>query len=166
MGQITKAGNPQAYGYISTDVIPNGAFACWDPTAQATGQSAAGGAARPISAIGSSGAWFLGVFQGQVPIASNIDNSAPQALSYKILVQRAGIFPFLTTAGETYVHGTPLYAVTGGGGLTVTNSGSGNTAVGFANLPDGSTLTGATGVTVPVEIINNGTYSTNALLSA
>ena len=168
MGQFIKAGNPQAYGVVKTDTITNGALAVFDPTATATaaGQTVAGGAARPISAIGSSGAFLLGVFQGQYPSSSNIDNSNPQAPLGLVLVQRAGIFPFLTTPSETYVHGTAVYAVTGGGGLTITTSGGGNTLVGYVNQPDGSTVTGAAGVSVQVEINNNTTYSTNALRSA
>ena len=167
MGQFTKPGNPQAYAFKSGDTIVNGGFAVWDPTATAVGQTVAHGAVRPLSAgIGSSGAYLLGVFNDSNPATSNIDNGNPQYPFQKVLVDRAGIFPFKTTASETYTHGTAVYAAAAGDNLTITTSSSSNTLVGYVNLPDGSSVTGATGVTVPVEFNANTTYVTTALLSA
>ena len=169
MGQFSKAGNPQGYGYVLTDTIKNGQLAVFDPTATATSVPAAGayGAARPLPAGGgSAGMWFLGVFQDTLPISSNIDNNAPESPQPFATVQREGIFPFKTTASETYVHGTEAYASTGGDGLTITNVSSGNIAVGFVNLRDGSQVTGAAGVSVMVELTNNTTLGSNSILSA
>lgn len=167
MGQLQRPGNPQAYGYPAADVIVNGSFAVWDPTATAKGAAGAYGAARPLSAgIGSSGAFFLGVWQGQQPPSSNIDNNNPLEPFLQVLVQRAGLFSFKTTNAETYVHATPVYARAAGDDLTVTTDSSGNTLVGYVNLPDGSQVTGATGVTIQIELNQNITKQTNALLSA
>ncbi len=169
MGQIIKAGDPSAYGFVLTDTITNGELAVWDPTATATssGQTAANGAARPLSAgIGDNGAYFIGVFEGQAPIASNIDNANPQSPVPKILVRRTGIFPFKTTASQTYTHGTAVYAAASGDNLTITTTSSSNTLVGYVYLPDGASVTGNTGVTVNVEITNNTTYTSNSLLNA
>ena len=166
MGQFKRPGDPQAYGFVSTDTNVNGGLMVWDPTATATGAAGAYGAARPLPAgIGSSGAFFLGVAQFQYPLSSPIDNNNPQALTYRGAVRRSGIFPMKTTASETYVHGTALYATAGGDGLTVTTVSSGNTLVGYANVPDGSQVVGATGVTVDLELSQNLTYSSNSILS-
>lgn len=167
MGQFIKAGNPEAYAWKTGDTILNGTLAVWDPTATAVNQSIAGGAARPLSVgIGSSGAYLLGVFEGQQPASSNIDNSNPQSPFTKILVRRAGIFPFKTTTSETYVHGTAVYAAAAGDNLTITTVSGGNTLIGYVNQPDGSTVTGASGVSVNVELNNNLTYTSNSILSA
>ena len=167
MGQYSKPGNPQAYAFKTGDTIVNGAFAVWDPTATAVGQTVAHGAVRPLSAgIGSSGAFLLGVFNDSNPTTSNLDNGNPQYPYQKVLVDRAGIFPFKSTNSETYVHGTAVYAAAAGDNLTITTSSSSNTLVGYVNLPDGSSVTGAAGVNVNVEFNANTTYETNSLLSA
>lgn len=167
MGQFSKAGNPQGYAYKTGDTITNGQLAVWDPTVTGSQASGAYGAARPLpSGIGSSGAWFLGVFQDTQPISSNLDNNNPLSPQPKVLVQREGIFPFKTTNSETYVHGTAVYATAGGDGLTITTVSGGNTLVGFANLPDGSQVTGAAGVLLQVELTGNITLGSNAILSA
>lgn len=167
MGQFKKPGNPQAYAFKTGDTILNGQAAVWDPTATAAGQTVAGGAVRPLPAgIGSSGAFFLGIFEGQNPPSSPIDNNNPQPPVTKILVRRAGVFPMKTTASETYVHGTAVYMTSGGDGQTITTVSGGNTLVGYINQPDGSTITGAAGVLIDVEINPNTTLGTTSLLSA
>ena len=171
MGQLKKPGNPQAYGYVAADTILNGAFACWDPTATAYTQTGANGAARPLHAgIGSSGAFFLGVFQATQPIASGIDNAAPLAPPTRLTVQREGIFPFLTTPSETYVHGTVVYAPNAGDAngqdFFITTVSSGNTKIGYINLPGGESVTGAAGLTIDVELTPDTTKQSAGILSA
>lgn len=167
MGQLSKPGNPQAYGYVAADTILNGAFACWDPTVAAYGQTLVGGAARPLHVgIGNAGAYLLGVFQDQQPIASGIDNAAPLAPATRLTVQREGVFPFNTTPSETYVHGTKVYAANAGDDFTITTVSGGGTLVGFINLPGGETVTGAAGLQIMVELAQNTTLQSNAILSA
>lgn len=169
MSILQRPGNPQGYGFVLTDTIPTNAFCVWDPTATATSNGAAftGGAMRPLNpAIASSGAFFLGVTQGQYPLSSPIDNGNPLEPLQAIIVQREGIFSFKTTNSETYVHGTKVYAAAAGDNLTVTTVSSANTLVGYVNLPDGSVITGAAGQLVPIELNADTTKGSNAILSA
>ncbi len=80
----------------------NQSFAVWDPTATAdsTGQTVAGGAARPIGNIGASGAFFLGVFQGQNPLSSPIDNEIGTRRSLQIFLAEDSF-----TASQAYAWG-------------------------------------------------------------
>ena len=83
-----------------------------------------------------------------------------------ILVQREGIFAFKTTNAETYVHGTKVYAALGGDNLTVTTSSSGSAVlVGFVDLPQGDTVTGAAGQLIEIELSGNTTLGSNSILS-
>ena len=94
---------------------------------------------------------FLGVAGDADPASSNIDTDAMR-VNRKVKVNRQGIFRFKTTPGDTYVHRTPC--VVGADEQTVkafTNEFP-MEVICFAHLPDGSTVTGATGVEVEVEL--------------
>ena len=66
-------------------------------------------------------------------------------------VDYGGVYWMKTTASETYVHSTSVSF--GADAQTVTTV-AGTYAVGVCYLPDGSTVTGASGVKVPVRIWN------------
>jgi len=155
MGQFSKAGNPQAYVFDPTDTIAAGALVRWNTgTKKVTGLAAAANFAA-----------FIGVSEFQVPQSSPIDNTVAGNVSGQSnmgLVRREGIFPFLTTAAESYVHGDAVKR--GASDLIIALDGGANQIVGYVNLPDGSTVTGATGVSVPVEIKSN--FGSPTILSA
>lgn len=153
MGQFSKAGNPQAYLFDPTDTIPAGALVRWNTV---TGKVTTLAASANFAA-------FIGVSEFQVPQSSPIDNTAAGNVSGNTnmgLVRREGIFPFKTTAAQTYVHGDSVKR--GADDLTV--SVSGTEVIGYVNLPNGSTITGAAGVTVPIEIKSN--FGSPTILSA
>lgn len=155
MGQILKAGNPQAYKFDPTDTIANGALVRWNiATKQVTNLAASANFAA-----------FIGVAEFQQPLSSPIDNTVAGNVSGLLnmgLVRREGVFPFKTTVGESYVHGDALKR--GANDLTVALDGGAAEVIGFVNLPDGSIILGAVGVTVPIEIKSN--FGSPTILSA
>lgn len=154
MGQFKRAGNPQAYVYDPADTIANGSLVRWNTgTAKITNLAAAANFAA-----------FVGVAEFQQPQSSPIDNSGGNVSGTNNmgLVRRAGIFPFKTTVAENYVHGAPVKR--GADDLTIALDGGANQIIGYVNLPDGSTVVGAVGVQVDIEIKPN--FGSTTLLSA
>ncbi len=96
---------------------------------------------------------FLGVFLGQIPIASNIDNVT--GLENTIEVQGQGIFNMNSTGGDTYTHG--LSVKMGADNQTVTLDGGSNQVIGYVYLPQGGAtgIVGGSGVLVPIRIKRN-----------
>lgn len=136
-----KPGDPQVYAVDPADTIEMGDLVRWNTvTAKATRLAAAANAAA-----------FLGVAEGQIPVASNIDNAV--GLENKMRVRQSGIFLFKTTAAESYAHGD---AVTiGADNQTILKTATAGEIIGYINRPDGTTLTGAAGVRVEVQIKRN-----------
>lgn len=116
----------------------------WDP---ALGQ------AKPVTAT-ADGAAFCGVAEGQIPIASNIDNQTGLENSLQAMV--AGVANFKTEVGQTYKHGDFVSPGTvDAQSVIVTQAFPGAkpaTAIGQVFLPDGTALAGAVGQLVPVLI--------------
>lgn len=155
MGQFLKAGNPQSYRFDPAVTFANGCFV----------KSAAAPLVIAPMAAAADFATFMGVAEFQNPQSSPIDNTVAGNVSgqrYMGLVRREGIFPFLTTASEVYTHGLAIKM--GATNLTIALDGGANQIIGYVNLPDGSTVTGATGVTVPIEIKSN--FGSPTILSA
>lgn len=154
MGQIKKPGNPQSYVYDPAIAIANGSLVRWDTVTKKQ---------APLAASANF-ASFIGVAEFQNPQSSPIDNSGGNVsgLTYMGLVRRAGIFPFKTTAAENYVHGDAVKR--GADDLTIALDGGAAEIIGYVNLPDGSTVVGAAGVNVDIEIKSN--FGSPVILSA
>jgi hypothetical protein len=136
-----KPGDPQVYVTDPAGTIEMGDLVKWN-----TGTSMVDrlGAAADAAA-------FLGVAEGQIPVASNIDNAT--GLENKIRVRQSGIFLFKTTAAESYVHGD---AVTiGADNQTILKTATPAEVIGYINLPDGNTVVGAAGLRIEVQIKRN-----------
>lgn len=92
---------------------------------------------------------LAGVALDPSAVSSNIDNGLAPAVK-AIAVGCGGVFFMKTTAAETYTDGDPMYVGADAG--TVTSVAATN-SVGKVLLPSNvSSITGATGVTVPVLI--------------
>lgn len=155
MGQFLKAGNPQAYVFDPTGTISAGSLVRWNTGTKKVEMLAA--AANFAS--------FIGIAEFQVPASSPIDNTVAGNVSGQTnmgLVRREGVFPMLTTAAEAYVHGAAVKR--GANDLTIALDGGAGQVIGYVNLPNGSTVTGAAGVSVPIEINSN--FGSQNILSA
>ena len=138
MGSFKRPSAPTTCKVTSTDVIANGDLLKWD--------TGTGTAKRLVNEADY--ASFIGVAEGQIPIASNIDNVT--GLENSILVREDGVFLFKTTSGETYVHG--IAVTMGADNQTVSLDGSSH-IIGYVFLPDGSTIVGtAARELVPVRL--------------
>lgn len=154
MGQFLKAGNPQSYKIDTASTFANGSLVRWDTGTRLM---------KPLAASANFAA-FLGIAEFQYPQSSPIDNSGGNVsgLSNMGLVRREGVFPMLTTAAETYSHGDAVKR--GANDLTIALDGGANEIIGYVNLPDGSQVVGATGVTVNIELKSN--FGSQTILSA
>lgn len=107
----------------------------------------------------SSGSIFLGVCEDASPVAG-IGTSTRTLTNNRLRVKMGQcVMRFKTTASETYVHRTVVYQ--GADAQTVSTVGA-TRAIGLVWLPDGSTVTGASGTEVTVLILPNGMQATGA----
>ena len=140
-----------SYRVYSSSGIETGAMMQWDTTARyATPHTTA------------SGNVFLGVSQETNPLAGLGTTSQPLT-GGMIRILSQGVHNMLTTADETYVHRTPVFM--GATTHTVTTVSAGR-LIGRVHLPDGSSITGATGTTVPVSILGDMTNGSTVPTSA
>ena len=125
----------------ATDTIEYGDLLQWDTVTRT---------AKRLAAAANAAA-FIGVAEGAVPPSSNIDNST--TLVTRMTVRQRGTFKLKTTAVETYSHGD---AVTlGADNQTIAATSDASQVIGYIDLPDGTQVTGAAGVEVPVVIRPN-----------
>lgn len=89
----------------------------------------------------------VGVSMDTIPLPSRIDASDVVDM---IRVKQSGIFSFKTTAAETYEHG--LWVEVGADSQTIKLTSTGANKVGKVHLPDGTSVTGAAGTEVEVEL--------------
>lgn len=142
MGDYLRVTDPVGYfvDTTATPTIADGSLLQWDTTNLEVALMAAGSAAKCI-----------GVAEGQIPIASNIDNTAV-GLENQIKVRAHGEFDFLTTSGDTYEHG--LAVETGADALTIKlGTPTAANKVGIVWLPKGESIAGGAGVKVTIKIM-------------
>lgn len=131
----------EQFKIYSASGINTGDMAQWDPNALVATNN-----------LLASGSVFLGVFNDTNPAVGLGTASQPLTNgSAQVLMQ--GVFNFNTTASETYTHNTPVFQ--GADQQTVTTVSAGR-MIGRAWLPQGTTVTGATGTQVSVLILPNG----------
>ncbi len=141
MGEFIRRTDPVEYfvDITATPTIADGSLMEWDATNLEVGLLAAGSAANCI-----------GVAEGQIPIASNIDNTT--GLENRIKVRAEGEFKFKTTSGDTYEHG--LAVETGADALTIKlGTPTAANKVGIVWLPKGESIAGGAGVFVTIKIM-------------
>jgi hypothetical protein len=136
MGQFIRPSAPATYAVDPAGPVTNGDLLMF-----------AAGKALRMSAD-TDYASFIGVAEGQIPLASNVDNA--QGLEKNILVREDDVFGFNTTNSESYTHGVALKM--GTDAQTVMLDGGASRVIGYVFLPDGTTVTGAAGVKVPVRL--------------
>ena len=129
-----------SYRVYSSSGIETGAMMQWDATARY---------ATPMTTT--SGAIFLGVSQETNPLVGLGTTSQPLT-GGMIRILSQGVHDMNTTSGETYVHRTPVFM--GADTHTVTTISAGR-LIGRVHLPDGSSVTGATGTKVAVRILGD-----------
>lgn len=141
MGEYLRETDPVGYKVdpTATPTIADGSLIAWNASTSVVALMVAG-----------TGANCIGVAEGQIPIASNIDNVT--GLETILKVRAHGEFKFLTTAGDTYKHGE---AVETGTSALIIKKGTPTAAnkVGIVWLPDGSSVSGGTGVSVTIKIM-------------
>ena len=125
----------------AVDVVEMGDLVQWD-TATKT--------AKRLASTANAAA-FIGVAEGAIPPTSNIDNST--LLVTQLTVRKSGTFSYKTSVGDTLVNGD---AVTiGADNQTVLKTATAGEVIGYADIPDGSSVVGAAGVLVDVRIRPN-----------
>jgi hypothetical protein len=137
----------ESYKIYTSSGINQGDMMQWDPNARVA-----------TNALLASGSIFLGVSDDCNPMAGLGTASNPLTLG-AARIKSSGIFVFKTTSGETYVHRTPVYQ--GADQQTISTVGS-TRMIGRVHLPDGSSVTGAAGTSVNVNVM--GDLTNNSLL--
>lgn len=128
----------ESYAVYSSSGVPFVGDMCqWDPTALVATQMTT-----------ASGAIFLGVSEECQPLAGLGSNTNPLT-GNMIRIVSQGLQSMNSTTGETYTHRVPVYM--GADPQTISVVGAGR-IVGRVHLPDGSTITGAAGTRVPINI--------------
>lgn len=112
-----------------------------------------------VAVMTAAGQRFLGVSLDSQPF-----RGLTELTSTEIRVQGRGIVKFKTTNAETYTHGKAL--AMGADAQTVTNVVAGKTIIGEVWAPLGTTITGAAGTFVNVNIFGAGTEGAGAKFSA
>lgn len=133
-------GTPIGYKTALTDLV-NGEFAAWDNTNKTLVRFVRDATAGP----------FVGITRDSLVGIQKLGNQ-PQLLAAfqnPCSVFSTGVHSLLGSAGQTYVHSTPVY-MAGTDSQKITTVAGGGTQIGTVHLPDGSTLSGA--VRVPVLI--------------
>ena len=128
----------ESYAVYSSSGVPFVGDMCqWDPVALVA-----------LQMTTASGAIFLGVSEESQPLAGLGSNTNPLT-GNMIRIVAQGIFSMNSTSGETYTHRVPVYM--GADAQTISTVGAGR-IIGRVHLPDGSTITGASGTRVPINI--------------
>ena len=141
---IKRLGGVESYNIYSASGINQGDMLQWDT-----------GARLATNNLLASGSIFLGYAEEAVPVASLGTASRPLITSCRVAFSCVAFFK--TTSGDTYAHLDPVYQ--GADAQTVTKVGS-TRPIGRAWLPDGTTVTGATGTNVTVYVIAAGVPAT------
>jgi hypothetical protein len=132
-----------AHKVYSASGIQTGQMMQWDAVARV---------AVPMNTT--SGAIFLGVSEESQPLVGLGTPTVPLT-GNMIRIKAGGTAAMLTTTGETYAHLDPVFVQSSDAlAMTVTKSGA-SRVVGRVWLPDGSTVTGGTGTTVPVAMLGS-----------
>ena len=147
------AANPNVYRFLrtldgveqfviyTTSGVSTGDMVQWDP-----------GSRVATNNLLASGSIFLGVANDPNP-AAGLGTASQPLNNGSIQVMMQGTFNFKTTTGETYVHNTVVYQ--GADQQTITTN-SASRGIGRVWLPQGTSITGASGVQCPVLILPNG----------
>lgn len=141
MGDFLRKTDPIGYKVdpSATPAIPDGSLIKWNTSTLVVALMAAGTAVDCI-----------GVAEGQIPIASNIDNTT--GLENILKVRAHGEFTFKTTSGDTYEHG--LAVETGADAQTIKlGTPTAANKVGIVWLPGGESIAGGAGVTISIKIM-------------
>lgn len=138
----------ESYACYTSSGISQGDMIQWDTGARK---------ATPLTTA--SGAIFLGVSESAQPLAG-LGSSTVSLTGDVVRVKSTGVHAMKTTMGETYVHLTPVFM--GGDAQTVTNAGGQARLIGRCWVPGGQSITGASGVKVPVLIYGSMTNNSTA----
>jgi predicted RecA/RadA family phage recombinase len=99
-----------------------------------------------------SGPKFVGVAQDQIPLASALDS---QFTATDVPVIRQGVFAMIPTSGDTYSNGDAVYVGATAQTVKKKTAEADTEIIGYAWLPLGGTVVGATAASVDVLIVAN-----------
>lgn len=130
-----------SYAVYTQSGIDQGQMMQWDSVAR-----------KAVNNAIISGSIFLGISEESQPLRSLGTATAPLT-GDKVRIRSQGLMELATTASETYAHLDAVYP--GANPSTVTTVPSNNRIIARVHLPDGTTVTGGTGVIVPVKILGS-----------